>query len=136
MTRWQTAAHRIVRDAAEAHNLFRQGRHPATRNMKHETIAQYTLRIVADTGYKSTAEGFCTPHQYSMAIAALKGAPHTSQDLKSQRDELLRALKGIHMWAENQAVAQSKGGHATVDLLMLREQLDIAATAIAKAEGA
>lgn len=58
----------------------------------HTPMARYTLHIVADSGYESTTEGQCTPHQYSMAIAALMGAPHTSQELKAQRDELLEAL--------------------------------------------
>jgi hypothetical protein len=52
-----------------------------------------------------------------------------------QRDELLAAVKSFYLWAENQADGQSKGGHATFDLLMLREQRDIAAAAIVKAEG-
>lgn len=57
--------------------------------------ARYTLRITSSTGYKSTSEGTCTPHQYSMAIAALNGAPHTSQKLMNQRDYLLEALTNL-----------------------------------------
>ena len=47
--------------------------------------------------------------------------------------DLLKALQSVWLWAENQSEAQSKGGHATFDLMMLREQRDIASTAIAKA---
>ena len=49
--------------------------------------------------------------------------------------ELLEALSSVWLWMKNQADGQSKGGHATFDLMMLREQRDIARAAIAKAEG-
>ena len=49
--------------------------------------------------------------------------------------ELLNALCSVHRWMDAQADGQSKGGHATFDLLMLREQRDIARAAIAKATG-
>ncbi len=48
--------------------------------------------------------------------------------------DLLEALKSIWIWMEGQARAQSKGAHETFDLMMLREQRDIAGAAIAKAE--
>lgn len=56
-------------------------------------------------------------------------------ELTAQRDELLGALESVWLWMENQADGQSKGGHATFDLMMLREQRDIARAAIAKATG-
>lgn len=49
--------------------------------------------------------------------------------------DLLDALESVWLWMENQADGQSKGGHATFDLMMLREQRDIARAAIAKATG-
>lgn len=49
--------------------------------------------------------------------------------------DLLEALESVWLWMENQADGQSKGGHATFDLMMLREQRDIARIAIAKATG-
>lgn len=52
-----------------------------------------------------------------------------------QRDDLLVALRSVHRWMDDQADGQSKGGHATFDLMMLREQRDIARAAIAKATG-
>lgn len=52
-----------------------------------------------------------------------------------QRDELLEALKRFESWADSQADAQSKGGHATFDIMALREERDAARAAIAKAEG-
>lgn len=59
----------------------------------------------------------------------------SERELMDTRDELLAVLKGFHAWADNQADAQSKGGHATFDLWMLREQRDLASAAIEKAEG-
>lgn len=53
-----------------------------------------------------------------------------------QRDELLVALRSVWLWMEDQADGQSKGGHATFDLMLLREQRDISGAAIAKAGGA
>lgn len=64
-----------------------------TQGNQDPAIARYTLRISTSSGYESTTDGECTAHQYSMAIAALHGAPHTSQELIAQRDELLQALK-------------------------------------------
>lgn len=47
--------------------------------------------------------------------------------------ELLEALQSVHQWMDDQADAQSKGGHATFDLMMLREQRDRARAAMLKA---
>lgn len=50
--------------------------------------------------------------------------------------DLLAALGSAWQWMDGQAEGQSKGGHATFDLMMLREQRDIARAAIDKATGA
>lgn len=55
--------------------------------------------------------------------------------LATAAPELLSALESAWQWMEGQADAQSKGGHATFDLMMLREQRDIARAAIDKATG-
>jgi hypothetical protein len=47
--------------------------------------------------------------------------------------ELLAALERFASWADSQADAQSKGGHATFDLMALREERDSARAAIARA---
>lgn len=39
-------------------------------------------------------------------------------------EQLVAALERIHRWADSQADAQSKGGHATFDLMHLREERD------------
>ena len=49
--------------------------------------------------------------------------------------ELYEALEKIRHWGESQHKAQSKGGHATFDMMMLREQIDTAEAALAKARG-
>ena len=53
--------------------------------------------------------------------------------LHAENEALREALESVWLWMENQADGQSKGGHATFDLLMLREQRDIARAALARA---
>jgi hypothetical protein len=64
----------------------------------------------------------------------------TVQSVEAERDslravnaELLAALERSASWADSQADAQSKGGHATFDLMALREERDSARAAIARA---
>lgn len=45
--------------------------------------------------------------------------------------ELRNAAQRAHDWMERQAKAQGKGGHATFDLMMLREERDALAAALA-----
>jgi len=68
------------------------------------------------------------PSTYSEAATELRR-------LHEVNAELLAALTSVWLWMENQADGQSKGGHATFDLMMLREQRDIAQAAIDKATG-
>jgi hypothetical protein len=53
--------------------------------------------------------------------------------LMAKAPELLDALESVWLWMGSQSDAQSKGGHATFDLMALREQRDIAGSAILKA---
>jgi len=50
--------------------------------------------------------------------------------LVTERDALLDALREIHHWMDSQSDAQSKGCHASFDLMMLRQMRDIAASAM------
>lgn len=50
---------------------------------------------------------------------------------EKQRDELLAALERFATWARCQHRAQSKGCHATFDMMMLRDEIDFAEAAIA-----
>lgn len=61
-----------------------------------------------------------------------KPAP-ASQDAE---DALMRALERAYSWMDSQADTQSKGGHATFDLMMLREERDAAKAAIDAARAA
>ena len=73
------------------------------------------------------------PHELGMHRADV--LRQRIEQLKTQRDELLEALKSAWLWMENQSEAQSKGGHATFDLMMLRYERDMARAAIKKATG-
>ena len=69
-------------------------------------------------------------------IPIIEGAvTESNARLIASAPDLLAALQSVWLWMENQADAQSKGGHATFDLMKLREQRDIASAAIAKATG-
>lgn len=64
-------------------------------------MADYTLTIRADSGYESTTEGQCNACQYGEAIAALHGRPNTATELRTQRDELVNALKAVLHWIDD-----------------------------------
>ena len=57
------------------------------------------------------------------------------ETITKQRDELLAALEHFATWARCQHRAQSKGCHATFDMMMLRDEIDFAEAAIANAKG-
>lgn len=48
-----------------------------------------------------------------------------------QRDELLAALEQFCTWGRMQHKAQSKGCHATFDMMQLRDEIELAESAIA-----
>lgn len=52
-------------------------------------------------------------------------------NVEKQRDELLASLERFATWARCQHRAQSKGCHATFDMMMLRDEIDFAEAAIA-----
>lgn len=52
-------------------------------------------------------------------------------NVEKQRDELLAALEHFATWARCQHRAQSKGCHATFDMMMMRDEIDFAEAAIA-----
>ena len=69
-----------------------------------------------------------------MATAAAQGfrAGAASVDVAQERPtpEHIEAMQRAWLWMENQAEAQSKGGHATFDLMMLRDERDALRAAI------
>jgi hypothetical protein len=62
----------------------------------------------------------------------LYASPAASPDVGA----LVEALESVCTWMESQSEAQSKGSHATFDLMMLREQRDIASAALSSAQAA
>jgi len=57
-------------------------------------------------------------------------------NLLSVIEQQQKALERMHLWADSQADAQSKGGHATFDLMQLREERDAMIPAIAAGQQA
>lgn len=49
---------------------------------------------------------------------------HPQQTTREVLEQCVQALERMHLWADSQADAQSKGGHATFDLMQLREERD------------
>lgn len=72
----------------------------------------------------------------AVLVTQLSSALEEVNSVKALNQELLEALRSVWIWMEDQADGQSKGGHATFDLMLLREQRDIVRAAIDKAEGA
>lgn len=81
-----------------------------------------------------------------MATAAAQGFRDGVASVAASAGELtpahIKAMERAWQWMENQADGQSKGGHATFDLMMLREErdalraaIDVAAPPTAQAEG-
>lgn len=95
--------------------------------MSTPTTARYAMRVITSTGHTSTIEGTCTHHQYSKAIAALHGVPHTSQKFVNQRDSLLEALTNLVIaldrttWSSWQSTArfddELKAARHTIDVV-------------------
>ena len=69
-----------------------------------------------------------------MATASAQGFRDgvASVDVAQERPtpEHIEAMQRAWLWMENQAEAQSKGGHATFDLMMLRDERDALHAAI------
>lgn len=55
--------------------------------------------------------------------------------VENQRDDLLAALDHFVTWARGQHRAQSKGCHATFDMMMLRDEIDFAESAVESVKG-
>ncbi|MDG9785247.1 hypothetical protein [Metapseudomonas otitidis] len=81
--------------------------------------AGYTLKIKADSGYRSDESGRTDAECYRVALAALDGQLGTDVNLLKSAPELLEALEEIAEYPENDA----------------QELMRIARAAIAKATG-
>lgn len=56
-------------------------------------------------------------------------------EIIKQRDELLAALEQFATWGRMQYKAQSKGCHATFDMMALKDEIDLAESTIANVKG-
>lgn len=75
----------------------------------------------------------CNPA--SRSIDDIEMAGEIMRDLLKQRDELLAALEQFATWGRMQHKVQSKGGHATFDMMALKDEIDLAEAAIASVKG-
>lgn len=80
------------------------------------------------------------PHRAVQLVEA--GSASLSANAGEPTPAHITAMERAWQWLENQADGQSKGGHATFDLMMLREErdalraaIDVAAPPTAQAEG-
>ena len=60
--------------------------------------------------------------------------PWVIQTPASKPMAALERIKSFALWADSQADAQSKGGHATFDIIELQKQRDMTKAAIAQIE--
>lgn len=95
-----------------------------------DKLPRYTDEVVTDRAEEDECITICT-----LPWAFHDEEQEANACLIAAAPDLLDVVKDFHTWASNQADAQSKGGHATFDLLMLREQRDKAEAVIAKAQG-
>ena len=79
--------------------------------------------IFFDAALQSPLEGYTADQMQAYAQQA-------RADLEAENARLREALESVHQWMGDQANAQSNGWHATFDLMMLREQRDIARAAL------
>jgi len=70
----------------------------------------------------------------TLLYAAHPAAPVAQGDAEDAA--LIEALERVYLWMDRQSDAQSKGGHATFDLMMLREERDAVKAAIDAARAA
>ena len=97
----------------------------------------------SDDGHKGTAAYVQWQElrsQMDDLIRAAYAAPTTQVAPVAQGDAedaaLIEALERVYLWMDRQSDAQSKGGHATFDLMMLREERDAVKAAIDAARAA
>jgi len=97
----------------------------------------------SDDGHKGTAAYVQWQElrsQMGDLIRAAYAAPTTQAAPVAQGDAedaaLIEALERVYLWMDRQSDAQSKGGHATFDLMMLREERDAVKAAIDAARAA
>lgn len=97
-------------------------------NDQQRAAMQMALEALKKCSEQLTRLGYSANH----ADAAIPTVREALAQPQGEWVDLLAAFESVWLWMENQADGQSKGGHATFDLMMLREQRDIAHAAISK----
>lgn len=93
--------------------------------------AQTLCQSIVDLGLTDELE--LAPSLKQRGAPAPQAAPVAQGDAEDAA--LIEALERVYLWMDRQSDAQSKGGHATFDLMMLREERDAVKAAIDAAKG-
>ena len=130
--------HNLIRDAIDADRAMRAQAAPASQDaatrLKDGDIAALVNRL------RDIAIEYSDTQQLRERIAseirprAAGLVRVASQDAEDAA--LIEALERVYLWMDRQSDAQSKGGHATFDLMMLREERDAVKAAIDAARAA
>lgn len=96
-------------------------------NIRKAESVSLTERDVKDWILRLDESGIYADPNSRMAFALWQAA----RRVQVVPYELRNAAQRAHDWMERQAKAQGKGGHATFDLMMLREERDALAAALA-----
>ena len=101
-------------------------------NAELNTFRQAAAHVTEDGKTRrsfTTSEGWAMVH--ADRLLDLEIAEERCAAVEKQRDELLAALEQFATWGRMQHKAQSKGCHATFDMMALRDEIDLAEAAIA-----
>lgn len=96
--------------------------------------SSYPLRLLTPGQITALSDQFIC-HPASRSIDDIEMAGEIMRALLKQRDELLAAMEQFVTWGRMQHKAQSKGGHATFDMMALKDEIDLAEAAIASVKG-
>ena len=127
----QAADLRGVSDAQGLHSLATPA-HTTGESSGHPTTQAAVEPVAIVAGQLHGDHRWLLAHGANVAKGdKLYTSPPSNQDAMRMA---LERMESFALWADSQADAQSKGGHATFDIMELREQRDMTKAAIAALE--
>ena len=131
MTTQPTPMHFPIDDCAKCTVRGDMGGCLATRCSLHESWYARTQNARITELESQLAQRFDAADMATAAAQGFRdGAASVDVAQERQTPEHIEAMQRAWLWMENQAEAQSKGGHATFDLMMLRDERDALRAAI------